>query len=151
MARKYSRKKGKSGSIKPVIKTKRVWIKYDPKEIEQLVVKLSKEGNSSSKIGLLLRDRYGIPDVKALTGKKLQKILKENSLSPELPEDFKYLVKKQIKIIKHLEANKHDMPSKRGLQLTESKIKHLTKYYKSIGKLPQDWKYDREQIKLLIG
>jgi small subunit ribosomal protein S15 len=147
----HSRKKGKSGSIKPVVKTKSSWLKYDAKEIEQLVVKLAKEGNSASKIGLILRDSYGIPDIKAITNKKITKILQENNLTPEFPEEFKALIKKELKIIKHLETNKKDMPSKRGLQLTESKIKRLMKYYKKTGKLPKEWKYDREKIKLLIG
>ena len=42
------------------------------------------------------------------------------------------------------------MPTRRGLLLTESKIKRLTKYYKRIGKLPADWTYSRENIKLLL-
>jgi len=54
MARMYSRKRGKSGSKKP-LKKAAPWVKYKPKEIEEIVVKLDKEGNSSAKIGILLR------------------------------------------------------------------------------------------------
>ena len=50
-----------------------------------------------------------------------------------------------------MEKNKKDYVAKRGLQLTESKIKRLTKYYKRVGKLPENWKYDREKVKLLVG
>jgi small subunit ribosomal protein S15 len=151
MARMHSRKKGKSGSKKPIKKSKRTWVKYSAKEVEQLIIKLAKQGYTSSKIGLVLRDTYGIPDVKSVTKKKINKILEENNIKLELPEDFIALIKKEIKIMKHLEANKKDMPSKRGLQLTESKIRRLTKYYKKIGKLPKDWEYDKEKVRLLIS
>ena len=150
MAKMHSRARGKSGSTKP-LKRKYTWVRYNAKEIEQLIIKLAKAGNTSSKIGVALRDSYGIPDVKSLTKKTVTQILKENKLSPELPEDIIDLVKREIKIIKHLEKNKKDFASKRGLQLTESKIRRLTKYYKRTGKLPADWTYDREKIKLLVG
>lgn len=123
----YSRKKGKSTSTKPVGK-KQAWVRYKGKEVEQLVVKLSKTGNDPSKIGLILRDSYGVPDVNSVTKKNITKILEENKIVPDLPEDFMALIKKEINILKHLERNKKDEVSKRGLLLTESKIRRLTKY-----------------------
>ena len=151
MARRYSGKHGKHGSKKPVNKAKPTWVSYADKEIEQLVVKLAKAGKTTSQIGLMLRDSYGIHDVKVITGKKITKIVEENKLLPNIPEDVTALMKKEISLMKHLEKNKHDMTAKRGLQLTESKIHRLSKYYKRINKLPKDWKYDKESIKLIIG
>ena len=151
MARRYSGKHGKHGSKKPVNKAKPTWVSYADKEIEQLVVKLAKAGKTTSQIGLMLRDSYGIPDVKVITGKKITKIVEENKLLPNIPEDVTALMKKEISLMKHLEKNKHDMTAKRGLQLTESKIHRLSKYYKRINKLPKGWKYDKESIKLIIG
>ena len=151
MARMHSRKRGVSRSTKPVKKSVPSWVKYKPKEVEMLIVKYSKEGMSPSKIGLRLRDAYGIPDVKTITKKTITKILSENKLLPELPEDIIDLIKRDIKIMEHMEKNKKDFVSKRGLQLTESKIRRLTKYYKKTGKLPQDWNYNREKAKLLVG
>ncbi len=151
MARMYSRKKGKSGSKKPLEQTKKTWVRYSDKEIEQLIVKLAKAGNPPSKIGLILRDSYGVPDIRFITKKRITSILKENNLLAELPEDFTNLIKREMDLVKHLEKNKKDMVAKRGLQLTESKLKRLTDYYKRTGKLPDDWKYDREKVKLLIG
>jgi|SRR3989344_2138080 len=151
MARRYSGKRGKHGSKKPFRKTLPKWIRYDAKEIEQLVIKLAKEEKTSSQIGMVLRDSYGIPDVKKITNKTVTKILEENKQAPELPEDFIALVKKQMNLLKHLEKNKKDMTARRGLYLTESKLKRLTKYYKNIGKFPADWKYDIEKTKLLTG
>ena len=150
MARMHSRKKGKAGSKKPSAKKLQPWISYGPEEIEQLIVKISKTGKTTAQIGLILRDSYGIPDVHKLTGKKVAQILKAHKIEQKIPEDLTSLIRKEITIIKHLESNKHDMPSRRGLQLTESKIKRLTKYYKRNGVLPADWKYSREQAKITI-
>jgi len=151
MARKYSGKKGKSGSKKPVKKTKQVWLRYSDKEVEQLIIKLSKQDNTQSKIGTILRDTYGVPDVRRILNKKIGKILEENKLKPKLPEDLIALIKKQLNILKHLESNKKDMPAKRGLQLTENKINKLIKYYKREGILDKDWIYDRQKAKLLVS
>ncbi len=150
MARMHSRKKGKSGSKKPSTQKPQPWISYSAQEIEQLIVKLAKTGKTSSQIGIILRDNYGIPDLKKITNKKITKILNEHKLQQKIPEELTNLIKKEIKIIKHLEKNKKDMPSRRGLLLTGSKIKRLTKYYKRTGVLPKDWIYSREQAKITI-
>ncbi len=150
MARMYSRKRGKSGSKKPLIKTKQSWLRYKPKEVEMLIMKLAKEGKTASKVGLTLRDSYGVPDVKLLTGKTITKIMSEKKLAPKIPEDLMALIKKSIKIRKHREENRQDNTSLRGLQLTESKINRLVKYYKQAKKLPVDWKYDVKNIKLFV-
>ncbi len=145
MARMHSRKKGISGSKKPVKKTISLWVRYKPKEVEMLISKLAKEGNSASKIGIILRDTYGIPDVKTLTKKKITQIAEEKGIKKELPEDLTALIKRAVMLRKHLEENKHDTVAKRGLQLTESKVKRLVKYYKKTGKLTSEWKYDPEK------
>lgn len=148
MAKMHSRKKGKSGSKRPIKKTQPTWLRYKAKEVELLVVKLAKEGHSSSQIGIHLRDNYGVPDVKLVTGKNITQILKEKELYPELPEDLLSLIKKAVKITKHLEDNDQDMPALRGLQLTQSKINRLAKYYKEKKKLPVDWKFDLKKARL---
>ncbi len=130
MARMYSRAKGKSGSKKPLTKVKPTWIRLKPKEIELLVVKFAKEGNSPSKIGIILRDTYGVPDVEFLTNKKITTILAEKKLLKKFPEDLASLIKKVSILKKHMEENKKDISALRGLQITESKIKKLVKYYK---------------------
>ncbi|MBS3163283.1 30S ribosomal protein S15 [Candidatus Woesearchaeota archaeon] len=151
MARMHSRKKGKSGSKKPSKQVKPTWIRYKEKEIEQIILKLVKEEKTTSQIGVILRDSYGIPDVQVILNKKISQILKENKVLGNIPEDLVALIKKEITISKHLENNKKDIPAKRGLELTESKIHRLSKYYKKSGRIPKDWKYDRSKAKLLIG
>jgi small subunit ribosomal protein S15 len=150
MAKMYSRDKGKSGSTRPVERKAPGWLRYQPKEVEMLVVKKSKEGLMSSEIGLHLRDSYGIPDVKAATGKKINQILTEKKLAKELPEDLLNLIKRSVDLRTHMEENTKDMTAKRGLQLTESKIRRLIPYYLKNDRLPVGWKYDPKKAKLLL-
>ncbi|MBW2991736.1 30S ribosomal protein S15 [Candidatus Woesearchaeota archaeon] len=151
MARMHSGARGKSGSTKPVQRTKQIWVRYKPKEAEFLIVKLAKEGKTPSQIGIVLRDLYGIPDVRVMLEKSITQILEEKKLLPELPEDLMALIKKSIMLRKHMEINKNDKTAFRGLQLTESKIKRMVKYYKKSGKIKEGWKYDPEKIKLVIS
>jgi small subunit ribosomal protein S15 len=148
MGRMHSRAKGKSGSKKPFKKVVPGWLKYTAKEVELLVVKYAKEEMKTSIIGLHLRDQYGIPSVKGVTGKSISQILKEKKLEPELPEDLMALIRKSVLLTKHLDTNKKDYSSKRGLQLTNSKIKRLVKHYKATAKLPSDWAYNPERFKM---
>ena len=150
MARMHSRKKGKSGSTRPAVLKKPSWLSLKPKEVEMLVIKQAKEGKTASQTGIMLRDEYGVPSIKLVTGKSIGTILKDKKLQQELPDDIMALMRKAVLIRKHMTENKKDMPGKRGLQLTESKIMRLAKYYKRTERLPADWKYDPERIKLLI-
>ncbi|HII29612.1 30S ribosomal protein S15 [Candidatus Woesearchaeota archaeon CG08_land_8_20_14_0_20_47_9] len=149
MARMHSGKKGKAGSKRPSVKSFS-WVRYKPREVELLIVKLAKEEKTPSMIGMTLRDTYGIPDVEAITHKRISAVLAEKKLLQEIPEDLMALIKKSIMIRKHLETNKKDMPAKRGLELTESKIRRLIKYFKRVKKLPEEWKYDPDRIRLMI-
>jgi len=149
MARMHSRKKGKSGSKKPVKKEAK-WVEYKPKEVEDLVIKYAKKGMQSAQIGVILRDQYGIPSVKLVTKKTVSQIMRDNDLYSKLPEDLFNLLKRAVELRVHLEKNKKDYQSYRGLELTESKIRRLAKYYIRRGILPKGWKYDAEQAKLLI-
>lgn len=150
MARRYSRKKGKSRSKKPPIKIPPKWVKYKKEEVEALVVKLAKERKSSAMIGTVLRDQFGIPDVKAITGKSISEIMRENKIYPPIPEDLLNLLKKAVNLREHLEKHKKDKHSRRGLELLESKIRRLGKYYVRKGILPEDWSYSPEKAKLLV-
>lgn len=150
MARMYARKKGKAGSTKPLQPKKPFWLNKKPKEIELIIAKLAKEGNTASKIGIILRDSYGVPDAKVMLGKSITEVLRSKKLEKDIPEDLMALIKKTIKIRAHKEDNKQDMVSKRGLQLTDAKIRRLVKYYKGTGKLAEDWKFDPEKAKMFL-
>lgn len=121
---------------------------YEPVEIEKLIVKLAKEGKTNSQIGLALRDQYGVPDVRSL-GMRVSKIA-EKEVKKEVPDDIYNLIKKAVQLHKHLVANHHDAKAIHGLELLESKIRRLGKYYARTGKLPDNWKYSIDKAKLLV-
>ncbi len=150
MARMYSRKRGKSGSTRPFRTSSPTWVEHKPEEVEEIIVKLVKKGESQSKIGIILRDQYGIPNVKLLTEKRIAQILEKHNIKPDIPEDLMDLIKRAVSLSKHRSSNTQDMVAKRGMQLTESKIRRLVKYYKRVGRLPADWKYTLDKAKLLV-
>ena len=151
MARIHARRKGKSGSTHPITRKKHPdWSSLNPREVEARIVELSKTGKSTSEIGIVLRDQYAVPDVKVSTGKRISEILESNSMRPDIPEDLRNLIHKALRIKKHIDVNKTDFKGKRNLQLAESKIRRLTKYYQSQERLPKDWKYSLEQAKLMF-
>lgn len=146
MARRYSGRKGKHGSKKPAKKTVPAWVTYKRKDVEMLIAKFAKEGRAPSSIGHVLRDTYGIPDVKTMTSLSIVQIMKEKDIAPELPEDLVALMKRLATVRKHVDSNKNDEKAKRGILLTKSKINRLVKHYKKAGVLSQDWKMDAERI-----
>ncbi len=150
MARMHSRARGISGSKRPIKKAVPSWVRYKPKEVEMLIVKLVKDGNTASKIGILLRDVYGIPDSTLITKKKISQVLEEKKLLKDIPEDILALIRKSIMLRKHLGENKQDYTAKRGLQLTESKINRLVKHYKKTEKLAKDWKFDPTKARMYV-
>jgi len=134
--------RGKSHATRPVSKRAPSWCKYQPEEVESLIVKLGKEGHSPSRIGTILRDQYSVPLSKPITGKRVLKILKENELASSLPEDLSSLLKKAESLTLHLEKNRTDLYNRRALQLIEAKIHKLSRYYKRVGVIPSGWKYE---------
>lgn len=141
MARIHSHRHGKSHQIRPTSKRTPQWVNYGADEVEAIIVKLSKEGLGASQIGVRLRDDYGIPLTKTVTGKSISETLKDNKLYPKLPEDLQHLLDRASRTQKHLAENRADRKNVRSLELIEAKIYRLSKYYKRIGVLPPDFKY----------
>ncbi len=150
MARMHARRRGKSGSSRPLVTENPEWVPLSAEEIEERIVKLAKDGVNSSRIGMTLRDQYGVPSTKLALGKSISEILAENDLRPKLPDDLASLMRKAVNLNNHLLENHKDTMNKRSLQLIESKIRRLTKYYKKTGILPQDWKYSIKTAELQI-
>ena len=151
MARMHARRKGKSGSTHPVERKNHPdWSSLNPREVESHVIDLANSGKSTSEIGQILRDQFAVPDIKLATGKKVTKILEANGIKADIPEELVNLIKTALSLRKHLETNRKDLKNKRNLQLTESKIRRLTKYYRDNKKIPMDWKYTPEQAKLMF-
>ncbi len=141
MARMHARRKGKSSSTRPLIYENPAWVPIDKKEIVATITKMAGEGTSSATIGTILRDQYGVPDVKLATGKSITQIMIENGIEMKLPEDISNLMTKAVNLNSHIQDNKKDIHNKRNLQLIEAKIRRLERYYKSTGVISKDWKY----------
>jgi len=60
------------------------------------------------------------------------------------------LMRRALRIRKHLEVNKKDVHNRRALQLTESKIRRLVKYYVRKRILPSNWKYKPESAEFVL-
>lgn len=105
-------------------KEKESWIKLKPAEVEKKILELAKEGLTSEKIGLVLRDKHGIPKAK-IFGKKITQILKENDLYED--SEYNHIGKKLDNLKKHLEKNRHDYSAKRSLITYSGKYNKMGK------------------------
>jgi small subunit ribosomal protein S15 len=143
----HTRKKGKSRSRKPLATAK--WVKVSKEKITEILEKLAKEGVPPAKMGLMLRDQYGVPSVKAVLGKSLDAFLKEKQLQPKYPQDLIDLIKKAVAMRRHLKVNKKDTLNRMHLHNVESKVNRLVRYYRG-KKLPANWKYVPEEAVLLV-
>ncbi|MEM3851630.1 MAG: 30S ribosomal protein S15 [Methanomassiliicoccales archaeon] len=147
MSRMHSSKKGRAGSKRPPVTESPAWVPMKPNEVIEVITQLGKSGKTSAQIGLTMRDQYGVPDVTLLTGKSITQIMAENGAVPAIPEDLASLVERARSLSLHLRDHKKDYSNKRGLQLIESKIRRLAKYYMREGKLPSTWSYTYEGTK----
>ena len=141
MARIHVHTHGKSHSTRPTSKGPASWLSDSRDQISALAVELAKEGLSPSEIGIRLRDLHGIPLIKSVLGKSLTSVLIENNIKSDMPEDLDKLVRKALGLQKHLRVHNSDHRNVRSLELIESKIHRLSKYYKLKGKIPRNWKY----------
>ncbi|MBT3641588.1 MAG: 30S ribosomal protein S15 [Euryarchaeota archaeon] len=150
MARMHSNGKGSSGSNKPNSKMPPVWSNDNKEEVEELILTLSKEGNSTAVIGTILRDRYAVPDARLVTGERISQTLIRNNIVPSYPEDMMNLMRRALGLIDHLNSNKKDIHNRRQLELCESKIRRLARYYKGNGNILETWTYKRDQLRLMV-
>ena len=117
-----------SGGLPEKTKETPLWLKFSEKDMEAIVVKLAKQGLTSEKIGLELRDSYGIPTTR-ITGKKISQILKENGIYQDTTAVN--LDKKQQAIVAHIKKNKQDKRAKLALTIISARISKYKKYKKT--------------------
>jgi small subunit ribosomal protein S15 len=91
---------------------KSTFAQMKPAELEKIVVELAKSGETPAKIGLILRDKHGVPKAK-LIGKRITQILKEAKV-PVVSDETKVRAK-ITKLEGHIGKNKHDYSAKRSL------------------------------------
>ncbi|MDA4124249.1 MAG: 30S ribosomal protein S15 [Thaumarchaeota archaeon] len=141
MARIHSHRHGKSHQTRPTSKVAPSWVATSPEEVKAIILKLAKEGVPPSKIGLALRDDYGVPLAKQLLGKSIGEVLVEGKAAPKMPQDLQDLIDRAHRVQKHLGVHKSDRENVHSLELVEAKIYRLSKFYRGKGILPQDFKY----------
>jgi small subunit ribosomal protein S15 len=149
----HSRRRGSSGSERPVADDPPEWSDVDEDAIEQRVVELAEQGHGPSEIGLKLRDEgvrgTPIPDVSLATGKKVTGILEEHDADPEIPADLRNLMEQAVRLRDHMEKNPTDYQNKRALQNTESKIRRLVDYYRG-DELDGEFTYSYDTAKRVL-
>ena len=101
------------------------WLKLTEKEVKDLILKIAETEPSAEKIGLILRDQYGVPDVK-IYGLKINKVLGPKFVEPT----SKNHSTKLEKVIGHYKKNKQDKRAERSLIITKAKLKKITDYQK---------------------
>lgn len=106
---------------------KPVWLKYSEEEVKAIIIKLADKGLTAEKIGLVLRDQYGIPKVK-LYDLKIKKVLEEKGKFKE--PTVLNLNTKLGKVIEHYKKNKQDKRAERSLIITKAKLKKREDYHK---------------------
>ena len=141
MARIHSHRHGKSHQTRPPSRSNPSWVTTTPDEAKNAALKLAKEGSTPSRIGQALRDDYGVPLIKTLTGRSLGKVLAEGKVAPKMPQDLQDLIERAHRVQKHLGIHRSDRKNVHSLELVEAKIYRLSKYYKAKGILPSDFKY----------
>jgi len=147
----HARRRGISRSVRPYRTEAPEWSNRDKETIIKQIIDLRRQGLSTAGIGLIMRDKYSVPSVKLATGKKINQILRENSLATDIPEDLRNLIEKALGMRKHLSENKRDIHNKRQLMLTESKVRRLVKYYVKSKQLPAGWVYKPETAEILLS
>jgi len=104
---------------------KPVWLKYTSEEVKAIILKLANKGLTAEKIGLILRDQYGIPDVK-IYGLKVKRVIEEKT--PFQEPTITNLRLKLDKVINHYKKNKQDKKAERSLIITKAKLKKREDY-----------------------
>ncbi|KAH9407312.1 PREDICTED: 40S ribosomal protein S13 [Rhagoletis zephyria] len=151
MGRMHAPGKGISKSALPYRRSVPTWLKLTTDDVVDHIAKLAKKGMRPSQIGVMLRDWYGVAQVRWVTGNKILRILKKRGLAPALPEDLYYLIKKAVAIRKHLERNRKDKDAKFRLILVESRIHRLARYYKTKSVLAPNWRYESSTASALVA
>ena len=117
-------RKKNSRSKRPVSKRVPIVCKYSPEEVETFVLEMAKVKTPPNKIGVILRDQYGIPHVKSIVGKSIKQIIFNEVIEIPVPDDLNNLLQKATTLRQHLNMNKADAVNKRALGFIMSRIRH---------------------------
>lgn len=93
------------------------WVTAKPEDIKKQIIELAKQGMTSEKIGLVLRDQHGIPKARVI-GIKIGKVLREANVWVDSENEGR--AKKIETSSKHAATHKHDYTSIRSLTRTKA-------------------------------
>jgi small subunit ribosomal protein S15 len=141
MSRIHSGHKGRAGSHRPYPLMRPDWVTATSEEVTTQAVQLAKGGAGPALIGQTLRDSYGVPLTRVVTGKRLTVLLRENGVTSDIPDDLQALLKRVVHLQRHLQTHPKDLSNQRGLSLMESRIRRLARYYRRSHRLPETWRY----------
>lgn len=143
---------GKAKSRKPQVEIGKMPedITITKAQIEEIIVDYAKQNMPQAMIGQMLKEKHGVKYVKQAFGVRLGEILAKKGVKNDYPQDFLDLIKKAVLMRSHLAKNHRDVYNTTRLKRVESKIWRLTKYYKRVGVIPEDWKYDPAKAALLV-
>lgn len=117
--------------------------KLSKEEAEKEIVELAKKETPSAKIGLILKKEHGISRTKYEVG-KVNQVLAKNKIK-RFPEDLQNLIDKATKLRQHISKNAKDQVSRRGLLITEAKVRNLAKYFRKRGTIENTWEYKAQK------
>jgi len=141
VSRIHSGRKGRAGSHRPYPLQKPSWVTATTEEVVAQATQMVKAGRSPAQVGQVLRDSYGVPSVRAVTGQRLGAILAAHGQTAEIPDDLQALLKRVVHLQRHLATHPNDLSNRRGLSLMESRIRRLARYYRQQGRIPEGWRY----------
>jgi ribosomal protein S15P/S13E len=106
---------------------KPVWLKYTEDEVREIILKIVEKSPelTSEKIGLILRDNYGIPSTR-IYNFKISEVLKK--AGKYKCADLKNLEAKKANLESHTKTHIHDQRTKRSLIITKAKLKKRVEY-----------------------
>ena len=100
------------------------WVTAKPEDVKAKIIDLAKQGMTSEKIGLVLRDQHGIPKAKLL-GVRIKAVLLEAGLWQD--GEHRALSGKVDRLSKHVAKHKHDYKGGRSLVKNAVRVKRLSK------------------------
>ncbi len=100
------------------------WLVIKPAEVEKIVLDLHNQGIAPAKIGVILRDKHGIPKTK-LVGRKVKAIIEGNKSA--FPTEISQVQTRIKNLERHSAQHKHDYTAKRAHMKKQWIVNKLTK------------------------
>ncbi|MFW6283743.1 MAG: hypothetical protein ACOC1P_06895 [Minisyncoccales bacterium] len=98
----------------------------EKEDVRKIILDLAEEGKTSEKIGLILKEKYGV--YAKNFDLKIGRVLREED--KWVDPDIKNVKKKLERLEENLRESKHDYPAKQAMFQKGAKLRSLKKYRK---------------------